>query len=134
MRSSTAHHLVFELMDNKLFSRLKKEEYCYLTTTGRVTGNPHEIEIWFGLNGDTLYMLSGGMDRSDWVKNLVKNPSVKVRVGRKTFSGTARLVKEKEEEMTARNLLADKYHERRANGSLSSWARTALAVGIDLNS
>jgi hypothetical protein len=91
--TSTARPLVFELMDNKLFSRLKKEEYCYLTTTGRVTGNPHEIEIWFGLNGNTLYLLSGGMDRSDWVKNLIKNPSVKVRVGRNTFSGTARLVK-----------------------------------------
>jgi deazaflavin-dependent oxidoreductase (nitroreductase family) len=119
-------------MDNKLFSRLKKEEYCYLTTIGRVTGNPHEIEIWFGLNGETLYLLSGGMDRSDWVKNLLKNPSVKVRVGKRTFSGTARLVKGDEEEMTARNLLADKYYERRANGSLSTWARTALAVGIDL--
>ena len=132
MRNSRVHLLIFELMDNKLFSRLKKEEYCYLTTAGRVTGNPHEIEIWFGLNGDTLYLLSGGMDRSDWVKNLMKNPSVTVMVGKRTFSGTARLVKDGEEEMTARDLLADKYYERRANGSLSNWARTALVVGIDL--
>lgn len=132
MRNSTARPLVFELMDKKLFSRLEKEEYCYLTTAGRVTGNPHEIEIWFGLNGNTLYLLSGGMDRSDWVKNLIKNPSVTVRVGKRTFTGTARLVKNEKEEMTARNLLADKYHERRANGTLSSWARSALAVGIDL--
>lgn len=124
---------VFDNMDKKLFSRLKKEEYCYLTTAGRVTGKPHEIEIWFGLNGNTLYLLSGGMDRSDWVKNLMKNPSVTVRIGRHTFKATARLVKDKGEEMTARNLLADKYHERRANGALSSWARTALPVGIDLN-
>lgn len=132
MRNCMARPWVFDIMDKKLFSRLKKEEYCYLTTTGRVTGHPHEIEIWFGLEEETLYLLSGGMDRSDWVKNLMKNPSVTVRVGKRTFSGTARLVKEEEEEMTARNLLADKYHERRANGSLSSWARTALVVGIDL--
>lgn len=111
---------------------LAGEEYCYLTTAGRVTGNPHEIEIWFGLKGNTLYLLSGGMDRSDWVRNLLKNPSVTVRVGKRTFSGTARLVKDEEEEMTARNLLADKYHERRANGSLSSWARTALPVAMDI--
>ena len=29
------------------------QDYCYLTTTGRVSGEPREIEIWFGLAGDT---------------------------------------------------------------------------------
>ena len=46
-------------MKNELLSQLKNESYCYLTTTGRVTGNPHEIEIWFGLKETTLYLLSG---------------------------------------------------------------------------
>ncbi|MCK6539455.1 MAG: nitroreductase family deazaflavin-dependent oxidoreductase [Anaerolineales bacterium] len=112
---------------------LADEAYCYLTTTGRLTGKPHEIEIWFGLRGNTLYLLSGGMDRSDWVKNLRKTPSVTVRIGKHRFKARARLVEDKEEEMTARNVLADKYHERRANGALSNWARTALVVGIDLH-
>ena len=53
----------------KLLTSLKAEEYCYLTTMGRVTGNPHEIEIWFSLNNTTLYLMSGD-GRSDWVKNL----------------------------------------------------------------
>ena len=53
---------------------LAGESYCYLTTTGRVSGEPREIEIWFGLEGATLYMLSGGRDRSDWVKNLLREP------------------------------------------------------------
>lgn len=112
---------------------LAGEAYCYLTTTGRVTGKPHEIEIWFGLRGSALYLLSGGMDRSDWVKNLLKNPSVTVRIGKHRFKAKARLVEDEEEEMTARNMLADKYHERRANCSLSKWARTALVVRMDLH-
>ncbi|NWG34470.1 MAG: nitroreductase family deazaflavin-dependent oxidoreductase [Chloroflexi bacterium] len=122
-------------MDNDnphLSPLLANEPYCYLTTTGRVTGKPHEIEIWFGLLGNTLYLLSGGMDKSDWVKNLLKTPSVTVRIGGQTFRAAARLVTDKQEEMTARNLLADKYHERRANGSLSRWARTALPVALDI--
>src|SRR3954454_20619197 len=49
---------------------LAEENYCYLTTTGRVSGKAREIEVWFGLDANTLYMLSGGRDRSDWVKNL----------------------------------------------------------------
>jgi len=116
----------------KLVANLKTEEYCYLTTTGRVTGNPHEIEIWFGLNDTMLYLMSGGMDKSDWVKNLIKNPEVTVRIVKQTFSATARLVKDEQEEMLARTMLADKYKERESDGSLSDWARTALVVGIDL--
>jgi deazaflavin-dependent oxidoreductase (nitroreductase family) len=113
-------------------SKLNSEEYCYLTTTGRVTGKPHEIEIWFGLKDTTAYLLSGGMDRSDWVKNLRKDPSVTLMIAKKTFKATARIVEDKEEEMMARNMLADKYHERTVTGLLSKWARTALVVGIEL--
>ena len=119
-----------------LLSGLAKEDYCYLTTTGRVTGGPHEIEIWFGLDHVTLYLMSGD-GKSDWVKNLLKNPSVTVRIAEYTFSGTARLVIEDEDEQEqrlARNMLGHKYNEREADGSLSEWARTALVVGIDVNS
>lgn len=119
---------------NTFLSSLAGEEYCYLTTTGRVSGHPHAIEIWFGLRDNTLYLLSGGGDKSDWVKNLLKNPSVTVRIGKHTFTGTARLVKEKEEDTLARYLLAEKYQEWEAGKTLSEWARTALPVAIDLNS
>ena len=71
---------------------LTDEDFCYLTTVGRVTGRTHEIEIWFALEGHTLYMLSGGRDRSDWVKNLRHNPEVTVRIGGERFEGRARLV------------------------------------------
>jgi deazaflavin-dependent oxidoreductase (nitroreductase family) len=118
---------------NSLPSDLAKEEYCYLTTTGRVTGKPHEIEIWFGLNNATLYLMSGD-GKSDWVKNLRKNPSVTVRIAKHTFSGTARLVKDEQQKMLARHMIADKYKEREADGSLSEWAQTAVVVGIDVNS
>ena len=119
-------------LNNEFFSQLKDEDYCYLTTTGRVTGKPHEIEIWFGLNDNTLYLLSGGMDKADWVKNILKNPSVTVRIAKHTFHVTAYVVTDEKEEIVARNLLADKYKERESDGSLSEWARTALPVAIDL--
>ena len=34
-------------------------ECCDVTTTGRRTGNSHEIEIWFGVIDDTMYLISG---------------------------------------------------------------------------
>ncbi len=73
-----------------------------------------------------------GSDRSDWVKNQLKDPNVIVRIAKHHFIGTARIVKNEQEEITARNMLADKYKEREADGSLSEWARTALPVAIEL--
>ena len=119
--------------DNFLsLNRLAKQEYCYLTTTGRVTGKPHEIEIWFGLNEATLYMLSGGGEASDWVKNLRHNASVNVRIGKEKFKGRARFVSKGKEDQMARHLLAGKYQGWREGRRLSEWARTALTVAVDL--
>ena len=122
------------MAENIDLQRLHAVEFCYLTTTGRVTVNPHEIEIWFGIQNSGVYLMSGGGTKSDWVKNLLKNPDVIVRIARHTFAGTARLVKEEQEEMIARNMLADKYNEREADGSLDEWARTAVVVAIDVKS
>ena len=115
-----------------LLARLAKEDYCYLTTTGRLSGRPHEIEIWFGVKGSSLYLLSGGGDDSDWVKNSRKYPNVTVRIGKYVFKGTARIVDRKDEEMMARIMLAEKYREWEEGRTLSEWARTALPIAIDL--
>src|ERR671927_1197826 len=90
---------------------LAEEDFCYLTTTGRVTGRPHEIEIWFSLLPETrsLYMLSGGGDRSDWVKNLRRNPEVTVRIADDRFAGLAREATDADEDELARRLLVEKY-------------------------
>ena len=108
---------------------LGSEDFCYLTTTGRVTGRPHEIQMWFALDGQALYMLSGS-DRSDWVKNLRKTQEVTVRIAARTFEGRARVVEDRDEDELARRLLIEKYE--RNPGSLSNWRRTALPVAVDL--
>src|SRR5207248_6601462 len=58
-------------------------QFCYVTTIGRVTGRPHQIEIWFAREpgARTIYLLSGGRDRSDWVKNIRADAAVIVRIG-----------------------------------------------------
>ncbi len=110
---------------------LAGEDFCYLTTTGRVTGKPHEIEIWFALvpESRTLFMLSDS-DRSDWVMNLRRNPEVAVRIAAERFDGRARVVERAEEDGLARRLLVGKYES--APGSLGDWRRTALPVAVDL--
>jgi deazaflavin-dependent oxidoreductase (nitroreductase family) len=111
---------------------LADEDYCYLTTTGRVSGEPREIEIWFGLDGSTLYMLSGGRDRSDWVRNLMREPRVSVRIADRTLDGRARVVSDAGEDARARELLVAKY-ESGYGGDLSNWRETALPVAVELS-
>jgi deazaflavin-dependent oxidoreductase (nitroreductase family) len=107
------------------------EDFCYLTTTGRVTGRRHTIEIWFALNGRTLYMLAGGRYESDWVKNLVRDPDVGVRLRDTVFAGRARVVEQADEDALARRIVVVKYQPRDSD-DLSDWGRTALPVAVDL--
>ena len=112
------------------------QPFCYLTTLGRVSGRPHTIEIWFALKGSTLYLLSGGGDRSDWVRNLSGRPAVTVRIGRRDaaeLAGRARVVEPgSEEDELARRLVVDKYQPT-YGGDLTSWRRESLPVAVDLD-
>ena len=110
---------------------LADEDYCYLTTTGRVSGEPREIEIWFAAHDSTIYMLSGGGERSNWVRNIGARPEVAVRIGAQAFAGRGRIVEDVDEDALARRLVFEKYRPR-YSGDLTDWRATALPVAIDL--
>ncbi len=104
--------------------------FCYLTTTGRTTGRPHRIEIWFALHDGTVYLLSGGRDRSDWVRNAMASPDVDLQIGDETRRTSARVVEpDTDEDALARRLLVEKY--RASDDDLAEWGRTSLPVAID---
>ncbi|OGO67966.1 MAG: hypothetical protein A3G84_03950 [Chloroflexi bacterium RIFCSPLOWO2_12_FULL_71_12] len=114
-----------------VFERLAEESFCYLTTTGRVSGKSHTIEIWFAMDGGRLYMLSGGGDRADWVKNIRQDPRVRVRVGSRTVAGRARILRSgTKDDERARRLLDAKYMDWREGKRLSAWARGARPVAV----
>ena len=112
-------------------ARWASEPYLYLTTTGRRTGRPHRIEIWFAAHDGRLYMLSGGRERADWVRNILANPRVTVELGDETHVGVARVLEAgTSEDRLARELLVAKYG--RTEGSLDEWGRTSLPVVVEL--
>ena len=119
------------------------EQYAYLTTVGRRTGRPHTIEIWFAELDGTLYLLSGGADRSDWVRNLRREPRVRVRLGgprelradlEGTFEAIAREVVDPAEDESARRVMAAKYRGWKPGEPLDDWAASALLVALDRES
>lgn len=107
------------------------DDFCYLTTTGRVSGRDHTIEIWFALVDQTLYMLAGGGTGADWVKNIQRAPDVQVRLRETTLNATGRIVDQPDEDALARRIVVAKYQPRTSD-DLSSWGRTALPVAIEI--
>jgi deazaflavin-dependent oxidoreductase (nitroreductase family) len=111
---------------------LAHDDFCYLTTTGRVTGRPHSIEIWFAIDGTTLYMLSGGGTKADWVKNALRTPEVHVRIRDIHLAGRARLIEDPAEDATARRIVVAKYQPT-DESELDSWGRTSIPIAIDID-
>lgn len=106
-------------------------DYCYVTTTGRRSGNAHTIEIWFAVHDDRVYLLSGGGGASDWVRNVQANPTIGLRIGDQDMICRARVVEDPEEDALARRLVLEKYGAR-YSGELEEWGRTSTPVAIDL--
>jgi deazaflavin-dependent oxidoreductase (nitroreductase family) len=89
-----------------------KLQFLYLTTTGRITGQPREIEIWFVESKGKLYILAEHFHKAQWVKNIERNPRVRVRVGASEFEATARALDETRDADTwklAQELEREKY-------------------------
>ena len=109
------------------------ERNGYLTTTGRRTGNPHEIEIWFAVAGDhsAILLLSGGGASKDWIRNIDADPAVTFRIGDTTLRGTGRRARAAEDQ-PIREALSTKYYAWTGGELPNQWAKTALPIVIDL--
>jgi deazaflavin-dependent oxidoreductase (nitroreductase family) len=116
-----------------MFERLAGEDFAYLTTTGRKSGRPHRIEMWFAIENGVLYMLSGGGNSADWVQNIKKDGAVRIQVGTRSASAKARIVRAAREDQRARELLDEKYMGWKSGKKLSSWARGSTPVAVDLD-
>ena len=111
-------------------SELAGDDFAYLTTTGRRTGTPHTIEIWFGVDQDVVYVMGGGREKSDWTQNLLADPNVRIRIREHEWDAVARVVEaDTEEDPRVRELVRTKYAN--ADDDLVGWARRALPVAFE---
>ncbi len=87
-------------------------QFLYLTTTGRKTGQPREIEIWFVAVEGNYYVIAENREQAQWVKNILHNPRVRVRVGDRVFNATARVLDRERDQLAyeqAQHLEETKY-------------------------
>ncbi len=109
---------------------LASDPYCYVTATGRRSGQPREIETRFALIGRTVYLLAGGGERANWVRNLREDPRAVVQIGDRSFAAQAREPEPGEESDAARRAHFTKYST--SGRDLSQWRDQGLLAALDL--
>lgn len=93
-----------------MLDRFADDAHCDLTTTGRRSGRPHTVEIWFALHDDSLFII-GDPSRPDWYRNVVADGAVELRLGDLHLAGRAAPVTDVVRRRLAGRLLAQKYRE-----------------------
>jgi deazaflavin-dependent oxidoreductase (nitroreductase family) len=65
-----------------------------LETTGRRSGKPRRVPVGKAVDGDTLWIVAEHGQRAGYVRNIEANPRVRVRIGRRWRTGTARVLED----------------------------------------
>jgi deazaflavin-dependent oxidoreductase (nitroreductase family) len=61
--------------------RLSQSSEIKISVTGRKSGRTISIPIWFVFDDDKLYLLPVQGSDTQWYKNVLKNPSIRIGAG-----------------------------------------------------
>jgi len=64
--------------NDALKDRLSRSREINITVTGRKSGRPVSIPVWFVWKDDKLYLLPVKGSDAQWYKNMLKNPSTRI--------------------------------------------------------
>jgi deazaflavin-dependent oxidoreductase (nitroreductase family) len=64
--------------NDALKDRLSRYREINISVTGRKSGRAISIPVWFVLEGDKLYLLPVQGSDTQWYKNVLKNPSIRI--------------------------------------------------------
>jgi deazaflavin-dependent oxidoreductase (nitroreductase family) len=63
---------------NDLQERLARYRQMKLSVTGRKSGKTISMPVWFVLEGETLYLLPVRGSDTQWYRNVLQNPSIRI--------------------------------------------------------
>ena len=120
-------------MSDDLRRALEQDRVIDITTTGRTSGQPRRIEIWFHNLGGRLY-ITGRPGRRSWYANLVANPELTFHLKRSVqtdLPARARPITEADER---REVLSKILETIEMAGEIERWVERAPLVEVELGS
>jgi deazaflavin-dependent oxidoreductase (nitroreductase family) len=67
--------------NDTLKARLSRSREINITVTGRKSGRTISNPVWFVFDDDKLYLLPVKGSDTQWYKNVLKNPSIRIKAG-----------------------------------------------------
>jgi deazaflavin-dependent oxidoreductase (nitroreductase family) len=114
-----------------VLARVASEKFVHITTTGRRTGKPHTVEVWFAVNDGKVYLSHEG-EETDWMKNIKSNEQVAFEIGGNGFTGNARYLDDLDEEAwTGKVALYEKYYGKASKEVIQDWFSHSRLLLID---
>jgi deazaflavin-dependent oxidoreductase (nitroreductase family) len=80
---------------NEFEEALKNTGEIEITVTGRKSGRRISSPVWFVQEGEELYLLPVKGSDSDWYKNILKTPTMRLKAGGKEWSAEVKPVTDK---------------------------------------
>ncbi|GER89880.1 hypothetical protein KDW_40420 [Dictyobacter vulcani] len=72
-------------------SGVQNDNLIDITVTGRTSGRPISLPIWFTLDSNTLYLIPVKGSDTEWYKNLRKTPTIRVSAHGKAVTASAQV-------------------------------------------
>jgi deazaflavin-dependent oxidoreductase (nitroreductase family) len=116
------------VMRSLLERGIAPKTHALLETTGRKSGLPRRVPVGNGLRGGEFWIVTEHGYAADYVKNIQKEPRVRVKIGRCWLEGSAHILPE--DDVPARL----RFLRRPTNDTLVRLAGTQLlTIRIDLD-
>ena len=117
------------MADGKAFkTALAGTKEISVTVKGRKSEKEITLPIWYGLEGDTLYLLPAKGSATQWLKNLRTSRSITLTAGNQKFSGGFKISKEKATIQKVVGFIRKGYGEK----GLTYYSNSDVAVVVGL--
>jgi deazaflavin-dependent oxidoreductase (nitroreductase family) len=98
-----------------------------LTVKGRKSGQDISRPVWFVHEDDKLYLLPVQGSDTNWYRNVLKNPNVKISTQRQELSGKAKTITDDKKVIE----IVKKFKSKYGNSDIQKYY-SKLDVGIEL--
>ncbi|MEU7140311.1 nitroreductase family deazaflavin-dependent oxidoreductase [Nocardia sp. NPDC046473] len=101
-----------------------------LETTGAKTGQPRRVPVTVSVDDQGAWLISQHGRRSGWARNIVADPKVRLRQGKRWFTGTAAFVPEDDVVARARSFAKGRVPESAAEWTMKALESDSISVRI----
>jgi len=133
LASGTSKHLVSPIVRGLFRLGLPVPGTAILETIGRKSGQPRRTPVTNGLDDGVFWIVAEHGRRASYVRNIDANPRVRVRIGRRWRTGSARLVPEDDPRERLHHIVSRRPIARLNTATVRLMQTDLLTIRIDLD-